>query len=184
MAKKMDDNTALFLAGGLALIGVILGIRKGIVSAKKVGTESEILSGLAWVIDNYGRSFAENVERVLRWETAHFKSKQWIDGNTAGMEATTITFPYGWSSLSEFVNDMDVDPSLFTTYTMVENNTGITKRFIRFPDAYTFIIFLAWFIKNKRGGRFGYWYSLDEASARRYENNIAGVVPRYVNEIS
>ena len=184
MSKKMDDNTALILAGGLALIGVILGLRKGYISIGAKQNDNDLKSALAEVLSVYGRDYAENVERVLRWETAHFSSKQWKEGNTAGMEATTTNFPYGWNSLLEFATAYQIDPDLFTTYTMVENNTGITKRFIRFPDAETFVLFLAWFIQSKRGGRFGYWYSLNEASARSYEDKISGVVPRIVNDIS
>jgi hypothetical protein len=184
MAKRMDDNTALYVAGGLALIGVILGLRKGYISIGAKQETNDVKSALAQVLTEFGRPYAENIERVLRWETAHFTSKQWKDGNTAGMEATTINFPFGWSSLQEFTLAYQLDPDLFSTYTMVENNTGITKRFIRFPDPGTFVLFLAWFIYTKRNGRFGYWYSLNEASARSYEEKIAGVIPRFVNEIN
>lgn len=184
MPKKMDNNTALIFAGSLALIGVILGLRKGYVSIGSKAGLNDVKSALAEVITDYGITYAQNIERVLRWETAHFTSKQWLQGNTAGMEATTTNFPFGWSSLQEFTLAYQLDPDLFTTYTMVENNTGITKRFIRFPDAGTFVLFLAWFIYTKRNGRFGYWYSLNEASARGYEDKLAGVVPRIVNELS
>jgi len=182
MSKKMD-NWPLYIAAALGITGVILGLKRGVVEVGRISTEAGTIAGLSWVIDNYGREYAEQIEKVLRWETAHFTSKQWLQGNTAGMEATSLNFPFGWSSLQEFVNTYGLDPGDFSTYTMVENNTGITKRFIKFPDVYTFIVFLAWFIKTKRNGRIGNWYSLDENSATRYENSLQGVRSRYVDAI-
>jgi hypothetical protein len=144
---------------------------------------SQRSSGLSKVIQDYGVEYAKNVERLLRWETAHFKSRQWKNGSTAGMEATTEKFPFGWSSLKKFVNENNISENKFSTYKMIENNTGITKTFIKFPDEFTFIIFLAWFIRNVRNNRFGYWYSTNEENARRYEEKISKVIPRIVNEL-
>jgi hypothetical protein len=182
MAKKMD-NWPLYIAAALGITGVILGLKRGVVEVGRISTEAGTIAGLSWIIDNYGREYAEQIEKVLRWETAHFTSKQWLQGNTAGMEATSLNFPFGWSSLQEFVDNYGLNSGDFSTYTMVENNTGITKRFIKFPDVYTFIVFLAWFIKTKREGRIGYWYSLDENSATRYENSLQGVRSRFVDAI-
>lgn len=182
MAKKMD-NWPLYIAAALGITGVILGLKRGVVEVGRISTESGTIAGLSWVLDNYGRAYAEQIEKVLRWETAHFTSKQWLQGFTAGMEATNTSFPFGWSSLQEFTTNFGLNAGDFSTYTMVENNTGITKRFIKFPDPYTFVVFLAWFIKNKRNGRIGNWYSLDENSAARYENSIQGVRSKYVDAI-
>ena len=186
MSKKMD-NWPLYIAAGLGLVGVLLGLRKAVVDVGNVeqtnDSEQDVIKGLSWVIDNYGRDYAKKIEQLLRWESAHFTSQQWLNGTTAGMEAKSNTFPFGWPSLEEFVTTYGLDPNKFSVYAMIENNTGIQKTFIKFPDAYTFVIFLAWFINTKRSGRFGYWYSLDETSATRYEGKIDKVIPKYVNAI-
>jgi len=57
------------------------------------------------------------------------------------------------------------------------------KRFIRFPTERAFVNFLAWFIKEVRGGRPGKWYSLNEQSARRYENELNTIIPRIVDTL-
>jgi hypothetical protein len=40
-------------------------------------------------------------------------------------------------------------------------------------------MFVAWFIKNIRGGRFGYWKSLNESSALSYENALTKIKTQY-----
>jgi len=108
-------------------------------------------------------------------------------GNTAGMEAVPgqNNFPYGWPSLRQFVETTGIaKPSDFYTYVMTENVTGIDKRFIHFPDPYTFILFFAWFIQNVRGGKIEYWYSLNENSAARYRQTMNTVIPRILNELT
>jgi len=181
------DNIPLYIAAGLGLVGILLGLRKSVVNVGNVeqidDNEQDVIKGLSWVIDNYGREFAKKVEQILRWESAHFTSQQWLNGTTAGMEAKSNTYPFGWPSLEEFVNTYGLDPNNFSIYFMIENNTGIQKRFIKFPDAYTFVVFLAWFIKVKRDGRFGYWYSLNDESAARYEAKIDTVKSRFVDSI-
>lgn len=176
-------------AGSLALLGVIFGLRKGGYTISNIQGESlendaeQLASALKLIQDQYGVEYARDIERLIRWETAHFTSQQWKQGNTAGMEATAPTWPYGWNSLETFATMFSIDPALFSTYSMIENNTNVTKTFIRFPNIYSFVLFLAWFIANRRQGRIGYWYSLNKTNADNYENKIAGVVPRIVNSL-
>lgn len=184
----MGETWPYIAAGSLALLGIIFGLRRGYVNINTAevtpNDENEaIRAGLRYVMDVYGREYAENIERLIRWETAHFTSKQWKQGNTAGMESTAPNFPYGWSSLETWADLNGIAPDQFSTYKMIENNTNISKDFIRFPSVYAFIAFLAWFIKNRRSGRMGYWYSLNETNAVNYENKISKVIPRIVNEL-
>ena len=178
-----NNNTVFWLAAGMAAVGIALGLLKTGVVIGSIKQDADIRTALIAVIDQYGPAYAKRIEQLLRWETRHFESEQWKQGNTAGMEAFSNVFPYGWKSLEEFAELYDLSKADFLTYKMVENNTGITKTFIRFPDAYTFILFLAWFIQNKRKGNFGNWYSMNEAMAENYEQQLDKVVPRIVNDL-
>jgi len=190
MVKKKEKNTILW-GVGLSLAAItIFGFRRGVVtvdsSTGSFAGDGDIVDGLATVKELYGKKFAQDIERALRIETANFSSGQWKQGNTAGMEATNNTFPYGWGSLEEFIEDfpdLELTPWDFITYTMNENGTGIPKKFIRFPNAFAFILFFAWFIQNKRSGRVASWYSLKEESAQRYENSMSNINPSIVNSL-
>jgi len=199
MVKKSGNNTGLIIALGGAGLAILFGLIAG--SAKPgqatgapdiapnntdATVEDQVVDALRKISQLYGVEFARKIEQILRWETAHFSSESWIFTNTAGMEATNGTFPYGWTALAEFVetSNFDLVPSDFTTAGFNENGTGIFKQFVVFPNAYYFVIFLAWFIMNKRGGRAGYWYSLDEDSATRYEQKISGVNTPFVDQVS
>jgi hypothetical protein len=185
--SKRKKNTTLLVIGGLALTGLMLGLRDAVVIAgEPSGDDNDdeaIRAGLRDVLNDYGRDYARKIEQLVRWESAHFNSEQWKEGNTAGMEATENVFPYGWGSLLQWATIANIPASQFSTYNMRENRTGIRKTFIRFPNVRDFINFVAWFIQNKRGGNVGYWYSLNDAAAADYVQSIGGVVPRIVNTL-
>jgi len=186
-------NFTPYLIGGLALGGLLLGFRKGFVDPGKItgefdqaNDEEQVREALRTVANLYGREYAIKLEQLLRLETAHFSSGQWKKAHTAGMEATTDTWPYGWSSLNEFINifnTLQLYPDQFSLVSVEENQTDDIEQYIVFPSAYDFILFLAWFIKNKRGGRFGNWYSMNDASATSYENNLSTITPDYMNSL-
>ncbi len=147
-------------------------------------TENDIKSALKKVSSKYGTAFAKNVERLFRKETAHFKSGQFLKTLSPGMEisgsAASRVFPFGWS-LNEFLQGYN--PMLktkFYTHTMNENGTGKSKTFIGFPDIESSMMFVAWMIHNKRGGRFGKWYSMNESSALAYESQMTQITARYI----
>jgi len=100
--KKDNSNKTLLIVGGLALAGALLGFRSAYVEPGEItgefdqgNDEDELEAALKVVVQLYGRPYAEKVEQLLRLETAHFSSEQWKQGHTAGMEATTKTFPFG-----------------------------------------------------------------------------------------
>ena len=105
----------------------------------------QVKNALKVIAETYGVDKAEMVERLMRWETAHFKSGQWERGNTSGMEIATgkYNYPFGWSTLDEWASGAGIDPDEFGTYSMIENNTGKTKTFIKFPSAYLFALFVS-----------------------------------------
>lgn len=197
MAIRKLNNTER-LALGIALIaaaGALFGFRRGYVTSgtaepydldKDINPddEQEIVSGLKNVLDTYGPKYAADIERLMRLETANFNSLQWHIGNTAGMEATSTSWPYGWNSLAEYADQANLNPEFFGTYPMKENQTGITKTFIAFPTAYDFIKFVAWFIQDKRGGNVGAWYSLNPGSAANYYAALKDIRPAIINSFT
>lgn len=166
--KNEEKNLLLFLAG-LVGLGIVAGWRRGYVTAEfSQATGGGLSDTLQDIADEYGLNYARDVERLARLETANFSSGQWDLYNTPGMEAFTGSFPYGWSSLAEYINLTGMDPAAFYTGTMAENQTGIIKSFVGFPSKNEALEFLAWFIANKRGGNFGKWFSLDSGAAAQY----------------
>lgn len=136
------------------------------------------------VIKQYGVENAKTVERLMRWETNHFKSKQWAICLTPGMEISTGNnlFPFGWKSLKEFCSTHNVNTHLFTTHAMPESDTHKLKTFIVFPDDDMCVIFIA-FLLNKRKWNAGSWYSSRPESQRKYTDKLKGVKPRIVNSL-
>lgn len=134
------------------------------------------------VIQLYGVDNAKKLERMYRWETAHFKSKQFKQTFTPGMEigAGKTTFPYGWSSLRDYAKAKNLQGDEFTTVSMHEGGTGILKTFIAFPDLKNAVLFTA-YVLSKRSWNPGAWYSTNPDSQARYNEKLKGVIPRIVN---
>lgn len=152
----------------------------------RIFTENDLKNAFQKVKQKYGADFAKKTEQLFRKETAHFTSGQFRKTLSPGMEiaggtnSTQTTFPYGWPSLQNFVNANPQYKGNFYVHRMNENQTGYSKTFIGWPTLEGSVMFVAWFIKNVRNGRFGYWYSLNEAKAQSYENNMALINAKYV----
>lgn len=157
-------------------------------SGEDLSTEIDMLEELktafSEVIDLYGVDNARKLERLYRWETSHFRSKQFKQGFTPGMEIGTgkTTFPFGWSSLKDYAKSKNLQPDEFSTFPMREGGTGITKTFIAFPDLKNAVLFTA-YVLSKRSWNPGSWYSTDPANQQRYNEKLKGVIPRIVNSL-
>lgn len=128
--------------------------------------------------NNYGPEFARQIEKIFRLETAHFRSGQFKEGNSPGMVATKSTYPFGWRSLDEFARANSIDGHKFgigRTFVV----KGKNYRYVTFPDFNTSLEFVAWFIRNKRGGIPEKWNSLDPVEAAKYKIKLNSIKPRY-----
>ncbi len=146
----------------------------------------DVKNALAKVSQKYGTDFARKLEQLYRIETGHFTSGQWKKTLSPGMEiaggttSTKNTFPFGWSSLQKFINaNPNYIKENFYVARVNENTTNIGKTYVGFPDVETSFMFISWFIKNIRNGRFGYWKSLNESSALSYENALNTINTKY-----
>lgn len=155
-------------------------------AGNRIFTDAELRSAFQKVKAKYGAEFAQKTEQLFRKETAHFTSGQFRKTLSPGMEiaggtnSTKTTFPFGWSSLQKFISANPQYNGKFYVHRMNENQTGWSKTFIGWPTLEGSVMFVAWFIQNIRGGRFGYWYSLNESKALSYESNMAKINPKYV----
>lgn len=70
-----------------------------------VPTEPELRQIFNDISELYGDDIAENVERVYRLETAHFKSGGYKNTAAAGIVPVGSIYPYGWNSLRGFWDD-------------------------------------------------------------------------------
>ena len=125
-----------------------------------------------------GPEFSKRIEQLFRYETRHFKSKQFIEGNSPGMVATKSTYPFGWPSLDEFNRENSIDGRKYGIGRIfVVDNKNF--QYIKFPDFKTSANFVAWFIRNKRGGVVQKWNSLIEAKAQEYFNVLKTITTQY-----
>lgn len=135
-----------------------------------IGTTAE--SGLQWVVDAYGATYARQIERLVRLETAHLSSGQWTACHTPGMVALSDVYPYGWPSLATFA-------AQFPAAGIGPESTGTVRvsgaDYVRLPDDAAGIIFTAWFLQTVRGGNVAAWYSLTESGQAHYNSLLVGV---------
>jgi hypothetical protein len=127
---------------------------------------------------NFGPEFAKRMEQLFRYETRHFESKQFLEGYSPGMVATKTTYPFGWASLDEFNRANSIDGNRYAVGRVFVVN-GENFRYVKFPDFETSLNFVAWFIRNKRGGVVQKWNSLNEATAQRYFNVLKTITTQF-----
>ena len=126
------------------------------------------------VFDNitklYGKAIAQNVERIYRWETAHFKSGQYLATGSAGMTTNRTSFPWGWSSLKDlWTNRPDLAPIGRVAFV----KDGKTYNYLAFSGAGGFVALAQ--IMALRGNNPGRWNSSNQAQIDKYNNAISGV---------
>lgn len=148
-------------------------------------TITDAKEALRVIYDRHGKDMATIVERMYRDETAHFKSKQYINTGTGGMEVFGSAPYYGW------------DSNLFTktpigTWSSFENkgmsgqggNAQVTdkkKVFIVFPTVLSAMEFKVAYI-NKYNGNYARWHSVNITVQENYKKALQGIIPRFINE--
>ncbi len=115
-----------------------------------------------------GKERAKLIERILRWETAHFKSTQYKLTGSAGMELGQ------WS---------DLDESKFATVKMKDNHPHLVKEdirtFIVWPSVLDFCLYLSDYI-DRHDGDFARWNSTKEAKQIIYAQKVNSVKNRFI----
>jgi hypothetical protein len=151
--------------------------------------DQDIISAIQAIAALYGRERAMWIERLFREETAHFKSGNFLNTFSPGMEVgrdhnntPIMILPYGWGRLSPYwTQNPEYAPS--GTMNEVENTSAMAKSkgeriFIKFPDIMASMMSVA-FLISLRGGNIGAWNTTDPAGQLRYQNLLSQIVPRF-----
>jgi len=141
-------------------------------------SSNDLASVFQGLKNNFGPEFAKKIEQVFRYETRHFTSGQFLEGNSPGMVATKTEYPFGWPSLDEYNRANSIDGRKYGIGKVFIVN-GKNFRYVKFPDFKTSANFVAWFIRNKRGGIPEKWHSLNEAKAAEYKNTLDQIRTQY-----
>jgi len=129
----------------------------------------------------YSKRYMNEMERIYRIETGHFKSGQFASGYTAGMRSVGTTFPFGWNSLQTYAQQNNISPSQFGV-SQVFMVGGQPYQYVTFPNFQTALSFMAWFIKNIRGGdilKWGFGTATTSPEAIAYRGIMNNIRLRY-----
>ena len=168
-------NPLLIIGGALALLALMGGKKRGNTATID---NAELYNAFDRLKARYGADFARKIERLFRLETAHFKSGQFKESLSAGMEGVDgkDRFPFGWSSLQSFV---DAHPELgsasdYFLVPMKDNHTGKERMFVGFPNVESSVLFTG-YVVDKRGGDPGSWHSTDPNRKAEYNRRLQSV---------
>jgi hypothetical protein len=149
-------------------------------------TEQEIIDALSKVNQVYGNKMARRIEQLFRNETAHFKSRQFLEDLSAGMEAFGDSLPFGWGRLLPFWSaHPEYAPTGITQ--MVEHTSALansrgSRRFLKFATLEASMFSVCEDIKIL-GGDFGAWFSNQPKYEAQYDKILDTIVPRYCNSL-
>jgi len=71
-----------------------------IIAKKGIDMSKEISNAFSKALKSFEKGIVQNAERIFRLETANFTSFQFLGTYSPGMEAVSLTYPYGWFSLA------------------------------------------------------------------------------------
>ena len=127
-------------------------------------TPQDAEDALLTMAGKYGKERAQLLERILRHETAHFKSGQYKRGGSAGMEDGK------WFELPK---------GSYTTYKMKDNLLGYVATFIKWNSVLSFLEYLNKYI-DRYNGNFARWNSLNPTNQAEYRNRVNAVKNRTI----
>lgn len=150
-------------------------------------TDIDISNALKVVSSKYGMPLAKRIEQLFRNETRHFKSGNFLITLSPGMQATTSTLPYGWSSLSAFWKS-NPKYAPIGLHIQKENDSAMAKSignqtFMTFPSIEGSMMSVAELI-HLRGDNAGSWFSkTDAALQKKYNDELDKIIPRFCNKL-
>jgi hypothetical protein len=130
---------------------------------QKEFTPSDAENALLTMAGKYGKERAQLLEKIMRWETAHFKSGQYKKGGSAGMETGR------WYNL----------PDGLSTYQMKDNLTGYMATFIKWTSVIQFLEYLNKYI-DRYNGNFARWNTTDPQRQADYRAKVLSVRNRTI----
>lgn len=114
-----------------------------------------------------GTERAKLLEKIIRLETRHFKSKQYALSGSAGMEMGA------WHG---------IDESKFSTFQMKDNHLTGEKQmrtFIKWNSVLDFLLYLSDYI-DRHKGNYARWNSMKPERQELYRKNLEGIINRTI----
>lgn len=166
----MKDSTNLLIVLGSVILAIYL------VTNKIMNLKERFQISLEKVKKLYGNDIARNVEKIYRLETNHFTSDQFKKTFSAGQEGFSNNYPFGWDN-KFWENNPQFKPKKLIV--MRENQTGLNKRFIKFPSMDAAVLTLADFLQryNNNAGR---WFSTEKDLQDSYIKKLNSINTKYV----
>lgn len=130
---------------------------------KKEFTPEDAENALLTMAGKYNKQRAQILEKILRHETAHFKSGQYKKGGSAGMEAGK------WQDL----------PKNLSTYQMRDNLKGYMATFIKWGSVLQFLEYLNKYI-DRYNGNWARWNSTNEDRQNEYRKRVLSVTNKTI----
>lgn len=140
--------------------------------------EKDFQKNLQLIKNQFNEYIAKYVEKIYRLETNHLKSGQFKQTYSAGMEAFSEQYPYGWKTMHQIFWSKypEYKPTGFIT--MKENQTGLTKKFLKFPNLLAAMLTLAKYIEYYNNP--ARWYSTDAEAQKSYMKKLDNIKTLYV----
>lgn len=163
----MKQDKSLIIYVSIAIIAAyFLFFKKGNKKDMKEGnfTPEDAENALLTMAGKYGKERAQLLEKILRHETAHFKSGQYKRGGSAGMEdGKWFNLPAG----------------SYSTYQMRDNLTGYLATFIKWNSVLSFLEYLNDYI-DRYNGNWARWNSTNESKQAEYRKRVNAVKNRTI----
>lgn len=150
-------------------------------------TPADAASALAEVKKQYGTTLAKQIEKLTRFETGNYTSKQYKLTGTAGMQAAGSAPFYGWYS-QWFLTHPQYTP--VGTVKINANadalgDPGGNYDWVIFPSVTGFMLFLAdYATRYANDGGIYRWASTDAATQAKYQGYLAAVQTPIVNNLT
>ena len=142
------------------------------------------------IYERHGKEMARIIEKMYRNETNHFKSKQYKNTGTGGMEASGKPPYYGWDKNFFEQNPLYKPLGIWAAF----ENKGLSgqggnlqiknkkKKFIIMPSVLAGMDYKAYYI-NKYNGNWARWHSTQTQAQEIYKKAINSIKARIVDEI-
>lgn len=130
-------------------------------------TEADAKEAILKLSQIKGVERAKLIERMLRLETAHFKSLQYKMSGSAGMEEGS------WKNLPK---------NSYSTFQMLDNHLKGDKQmrtFIKWNSVYEFCVYLSDYI-DRHDGNYARWNAVSAERQKVYKKHLEGIRNRFI----
>ncbi len=130
--------------------------------SKKMFTPKDAEIAIKEVAKRYGQKVAQDVERIMRLETGHFKSVQYQKTGSAGMEVGK------WSKIPK-----DLIENYTVTMSDADKSDG-DDEFIVWKSVTAFAAYLAEYIQRHKGN-WARWNAIDPVKQEAYRKHVSTI---------